>query len=69
MVDLQALIQSELEQNPMLEEVGHSSAGPAAIGTKNIACKLVLPDLILRQDGGEYDVTVNHRSIPQLRVC
>jgi RNA polymerase sigma-54 factor len=68
MVDLQALVQSELEQNPLLEEVGHPSAEPTATATVNIAGKLVLPDLVLLQVGAEYVVTINHRPIPQLRV-
>lgn len=68
MVDLQALIQSELEQNPLLEEVGHASAEQTMTATENIAGKLVLPDLMLQQVGAEYVVTINHRPIPQLRV-
>src|ERR1700722_6484564 len=68
MVDLQALVQSELEQNPLLEEVGHPSAESTATATKNLAGKLVLPDLILQQVGAEYVVTINHRPIPQLRI-
>lgn len=67
-VDLQALVQSELEQNPLLEEVGHPSAEPTTTGTENIAGNLVLPDLILQQVGAEYVVTINHRPIPELRI-
>ena len=68
MVDLQALVQSELEQNPVLEEVGPPSAEPTATATMKIAGKLVLPDLILQQVDAEYVVTINHRPIPQLRI-
>ena len=68
MVDLQALVQSELEQNPLLEEVAHPSAEPTAAAVVNIAGTLVLPDLILRQVGTEYVVTINHTPIPQLRI-
>ncbi len=69
MADLQALVQSELEQNPLLEQVGHPSAEPTATAAENIAGKLVLPDLILQQVGAEYVVTINHRPIPQVRIC
>jgi RNA polymerase sigma-54 factor len=68
MVDLQALVQSELEQNPLLMEVGHRSAEPTSTPTVNIAGKFVLPDLILQQIGAEYVVAINHRPIPQLRI-
>ena len=68
MLDLQALVQSELEQNPLLEEVGLPSAEPTSTPTGNTDGKLVLPDLILEQVGAEYVVTINHRPIPQLRI-
>jgi RNA polymerase sigma-54 factor len=67
-VDLQALVHSELEQNPLLEEVEHPSDEPTATLTANIAGKLVLPDLILQQVGAEYVVTINHKPIPQIRI-
>jgi RNA polymerase sigma-54 factor len=58
-IELQALVHSELEQNPVLEEVGPSSPDPV---------NTILPDIILEKVGSEYVVTINDGAIPQLRV-
>jgi len=56
---VQELVRSELQQNPVLEEVGHSSC-PAQ--------EVILPDLILQKVGAQYVVTINDRATAQLRV-
>jgi RNA polymerase sigma-54 factor len=58
-VGLRALVQAELQQNPVLEEFGCSSA---EIG------EFILPDLIVRKVGGEYVVSIKEGAIPQLRI-
>jgi RNA polymerase sigma-54 factor len=58
-VELQALVHSELEQNPLLEEIVPPSTEPG---------KSILPDLILQKVRAEYVVTINDTVIPQLRV-
>jgi RNA polymerase sigma-54 factor len=58
-VELQTLIQSELEINPILEEVEPLSL---AAENRNPA------DLILKKVGAEYVVTINDGAIPRLRI-
>jgi RNA polymerase sigma-54 factor len=68
MADLQGLVQTELQQNPVLDEVRSLSTGLAADVTENTTGELVLPDLILRQIGSTYILTINRGPIPRLRI-
>ena len=58
-VELQALVESELQQNPVLEEV-EPLGGES--GSR------ILPDLVLQKAGSEYVVTKNDGAIPHLRI-
>jgi RNA polymerase sigma-54 factor len=58
-VELQTLIQSELEMNPILEEVE-----PLSLAAEN----RIPADLILKRVGAEYVVTINDGAIPRLRI-
>ncbi len=61
-IDLQKLIESELQGNPVVDMV--SPFEPSAAGHE----ESILPDLILQKVGGKYVVFLNDNAIPELRT-